>query len=68
MRVVLNVPNWKVKLFGVPGKPGCLDKLMEGETEPGLRMLQVIHEELCAENSGGICNCDPEFKVEKYAG
>jgi hypothetical protein len=66
MRVVVDVPNWQAKLYGVPGKPGCLEKLLEGETEPGVRLIKVLHEKLCTEIiSGGICNCDPEFRLEK---
>ena len=32
-------------------------------SEPGLHIIDVIHDEWCAVFEGGQCNCDPELRV-----
>ncbi len=62
-RIVLDVPNWRLKLLE---HLEILAQLSEG-LEPGLHYLVIEHEKFCAEALGsGICNCVASFRLEKY--
>lgn len=58
---IIDVPNWRIKLY----EQGELQKLLEGQA-PGVLLLNIIHEPACAELRGGVCNCNPDFKMERY--
>jgi hypothetical protein len=60
MKRIIDVPNWKIRLY----EQGELQKLLEGQ-EPGLLRLNIDHEPLCAHLRGGVCNCNPDFKMER---
>ena len=48
-----------------PTAPNCLEQLLSiaREVEEGqLVGMQVYHDNWCAMNQGGVCNCNPEIK------
>jgi hypothetical protein len=64
MKVVIDIPDFMAD----PKQQAKIEKALEG-LAPGVFKLVVQHEELCLEKLGrGACNCDVQFKVEKYVG
>lgn len=65
MKLIIDVPDFMTD----PKQRAKFDAALEG-IEPGcLCTLIVEHEEFCLEKLGrGACNCNTQFKVEKYVG
>ena len=64
-RLIIDVPDFMADLK----QRAKFEAALEG-IEPGcVCTLNMEHEEFCLEKLGrGACNCDVQFKVEKYVG
>jgi hypothetical protein len=65
MRITIEVPDFMAD----PKQRTKFEKALEGTEEGHAYTLTIQHEEFCFEKLGrGACNCDAQFKVEKYVG
>jgi len=65
MRITIEVPDFMAD----PTQRAKFEKALEATEQGNTYTLTIQHEEFCSEKLGrGSCNCDAQFKVEKYVG